>query len=57
MNKEFIIELEEKLESQFECLGENTEKYITFSVPIKKELKNNKTITCKIKFVDSFRFM
>ena len=22
---------------EFECLGENTEKYITFSVPIKKE--------------------
>ena len=25
-------------------LGENTEKYITFSVPIKKELDNGKTI-------------
>ena len=23
-------------EGQFECLGENTEKYITFSVPINK---------------------
>ena len=23
---------------QFECLGENTEKYITFSVPIKKQI-------------------
>ena len=22
---------------EFECLGQNTEKYITFSVPIKKE--------------------
>ena len=44
----------------FECLGENTEKYITFSVPIKKEIKNkNKIIeiTYKIKFIDSFRFM
>ena len=36
----FIIkELAEEFEGQFECLGENTEKYITFSVPIKKELR------------------
>ena len=54
----FIIkELAEEFESQFECLGENTEKYITFSVPIKKELDNGKTITYKIKFIYSFRFM
>ena len=26
----------------FDCLGENTEKYITFSVLIKKELVNGK---------------
>ena len=24
---------------QFECLGENTEKHITFSLPIKKEVE------------------
>ena len=31
----FIIkELAEEFEGQFKCLGENTEKYITFSVPI-----------------------
>ena len=54
----FIIkELAENFEGQFECLGENTEKYITFSVPIKKELDNGKTITYKLKFIDSFRFM
>ena len=29
-------ELAKKFDVQFECLGENTEKYITFSVPIKK---------------------
>ena len=35
----FIInELAEESEGEFECLGENTEKYITFSVPIKKEI-------------------
>ena len=34
----FIIkELAEEFEEEFECLGENTEKYITFSVPIKRE--------------------
>ena len=32
-------------------------KYITFSVPIKKELDNGKTITYKLKFIDSFRFL
>ena len=44
---------------QFECLGENTEKYISFSVPIKKEHDNDsgETITYKIKFIDSSRFM
>ena len=31
-------ELSEEFEQEFECLGENTEKYITFSVPIKKEI-------------------
>ena len=35
----FIIKnLAEEFEGEFECLGENTEKYITFSVPIKKEI-------------------
>ena len=33
----FIIkELAEEFKGQFECLGENTEKYVTFLVPIKK---------------------
>ena len=36
---------------------ENRKIYITFSVPIKKELDKDKTITYKIKFIDSFRFM
>ena len=40
----FIIrELAEECKDQFECLGENMEKYITFSVPIKKEHDNGKT--------------
>ena len=54
----FIIkELAEEFEGQFECLGENAEKYITFSVPIEKGLDNGKSTTYKIKFTDSFRSM
>ena len=54
----FIIkELAEEFKSQFECLGENTEIYITFSVPSKKEYDIDRTITYKIKFIDSCRFM
>ena len=53
----FIIkQLAKEFDGQFECLGENLEKYITFSVTIKKELDNGKTITYKLKFIDSFRF-
>ena len=55
----FIIkELASEFDGNFECLGENTEKYITFFVPIKKKINNkNIDITYKIKFIDSFRFM
>ena len=36
----FIIkELAKEFVGEFECLGENTEKYITFSVPIEKEIR------------------
>ena len=38
------------------CIGDNMEKYVTFSVPIKKECDNNETVTYKLKFIDSFRF-
>ena len=35
----FIMkELAEEFKKQFTCLGENTEKYITFTVPIEKEV-------------------
>ena len=55
----FIIkELAEEFKDKFECLGENTEKYITFSVPIKKENDDDeKIITYKLKFIDSYIFM
>ena len=38
-----ITELAEEFKGQFECLGEKEEKYITLSVPIKKELGNGNT--------------
>ena len=55
----FIIkELVKEFNGNFECLGENTEKYITFSVPIQKKIENKDIeITYKIKFIDSYRFM
>ena len=49
--------LEEECEGEFECLGENTEKDITFSVPLKKENDNGKKIEYKLKFIGSYRFM
>ena len=33
------------------------EKYIIEKTPVEKELKNTKTITYKIRFIDSIRFM
>ena len=55
----FIIkELVKEFDDNSECLGENTEKYITFSEPLKKKIKNKDIeITYKIKFIDNYRFM
>ena len=62
----FIIkELANAFEGTFECLGENAEKYKTFSYSIEKEvIKIDKdgneivvTASYKIKLIDSARFM
>ena len=62
----FVIkELANEFHGEFECLGQNTEKYKTFCVPIEKEvIKINKdgngsviTMSYKMKFNDSARFM
>ena len=54
----FIMKQSAKeFKGQFEYLGENTEKYVTFSVPMKKELDNRKTRTYQLKFIDSYRFI
>ena len=54
----FIVkQLAEEFKGEFECLGGKTEKYISSSVPIKKEHDNDKAITYKMKFADTCRFM
>ena len=62
----FIIKkLAKKFEGKFECLGENTEKYKTYSIPIEKEVikvdedgnESVVTISYKINFIDSARFI
>ena len=56
----FIIkELAAELEKHFTCLGENTEKWKTFIVPIEKEVtrtdKNTTNISYRLQFIDSAR--
>ena len=52
---QFVIKkLAVEFKGELECLGE---KYITFSVPLKKENDNGEIITHKLKFIDSYRFM
>ena len=51
-NYHFIIkELAEEFKKRFACLGENTEKHITFTVPVEKEVtridKNGEKVTKK----------
>ena len=57
-----INQLAIEFKGELNYIGDNMEKCITFSVQIKKECNNNnnnnnKTITYKLKFIDSFRFM
>ena len=54
----FIIkQLAMEFNGSFECLGEDTERYITFSVPIEKEHDNGKITMYKLKFIHSYRFI
>ena len=50
-----IKQLAKKFEGWFKWFGENIGKYIPFSVPIKKELDNSKTIIYKLKFICNCR--
>ena len=59
------VELAEEFKKQFTCLGENAEKYITFTVSIKTEVRRidkieekiTKSISYILQFIDSARFM
>ena len=54
----FIIkQLAKEFKGNFECIGENTEKYISFSAPIKNKHDNGKPTIYKLKFIDGYRFM
>ena len=46
-----------EFKGEISCIGDNMEKYISFSVPIKKECDNGKMITDNLKFIDIFRFI
>ena len=52
-----INQLAEEFKGELNCIGENMEKYIIFSVTIKKKCDDGKTIAYKLRFIDSFRFM
>ena len=54
-----IKQLAKDFKGPFSCIGENTEKYITFSICIFKKTYANdkKPIAYQIKFIDSFRHM
>ena len=61
----FIKELAKDFEGEFNCTGENTEKYKIISVPIAKQVRRidkmekkiTKTMPYKLQFIDNARFM
>ena len=60
-NHFLIRQLAKDFKGYFSCIGENTEKYISFSISIFKESdkdnKKKKTGVFKLEFIDSNRFM
>ena len=54
-----------RIKKQFNCLGENTEKYITFTVPVKKKVtridrngkETTKNIFYTLQFINSARYL
>ena len=52
-----VNQLAEEFKGELDCIGENMEKYIAFSTPVKKKCDDGKTIPYKLRFIDSFRFM
>ena len=52
-----IKDLAKEFKSDMYCLGENTEKYISFSVKIDTKKVDNESINYNLKFLDKFRFI
>ena len=52
-----IKELAKEFRTDVKCLGENTEKYVSFSIPLKVTNDEGKIIIYRLKFIDSSRFM
>ena len=52
-----LNELARKFRANMKCIGENTEKCRSFSVPIKIRNDEGKVILYSLKFTDSMRFM
>ena len=58
-NHFIITQLAKDFDGYFSCIGENTEKYISFSTTVNKESDNanKKSNTFTLRFIDSYRFM
>ena len=52
-----IEKLTKEFKGKTDSIKENTEKYTTFKVPLKKKLDNSKIITYKLKFIACYIFM
>ena len=52
-----ITELAKEFRAEMKCIPLNTDKYMSFSIPLKKEIRNDKYVTYNSKFIDSKRFM
>ena len=59
-NHLIIKQISEDFNGSFTCTGENTEKYITFSMNVVKKdtsIKKKRPETFRLRFIDSYRFM
>ena len=52
-----IKELANEFGTDIQCIAENMENHITFNAPLKVHYVENIKITCKLKLIDSMRFM
>ena len=52
-----INQLAKEFKGQLDCIGENMEKYITFSAKIKTKCDDGKAIPCKLRFQTYVNFI